>query len=86
MFASIWTISLSFTLIIDYDILVIHFRGGFYLKSQPYKPNESDREVCQKEDFAPKLIERYNMIYVGNLPWDITEDDIKKLFSDCKIS
>jgi squamous cell carcinoma antigen recognized by T-cells 3 len=56
------------------------------LKSQPYKPNESDREVCQKEDFAPKLIERYNMIYVGNLPWDITEDDIKKFFSDCKIS
>ncbi|KAK3140912.1 hypothetical protein QOZ80_5AG0407690 [Eleusine coracana subsp. coracana] len=59
--------------------------GGFYLKIQPYKSNKSDREVRQKEDFAPKLIEGYNRIYAGNLPWDITEDDIKKFFSDCKI-
>lgn len=28
----------------------------------------------------------YNRVYVGNLPWDITEDDVRKLFSDCKIS
>ncbi|XP_062230545.1 phragmoplastin interacting protein 1-like [Phragmites australis] len=54
--------------------------GGFFLKIQPYKYNR------EKEDFAPKLIEGYNRIYVGNLPWDITEDDIKKFFSDCKIS
>jgi squamous cell carcinoma antigen recognized by T-cells 3 len=66
--------------------LLFCFRGGFYLKVQPYKPNKSDREVRQKEDFAPKLIEGYNRIYAGNLPWDITEDDIKKFFSDCKIS
>ncbi|KAL6619781.1 hypothetical protein ACP70R_034920 [Stipagrostis hirtigluma subsp. patula] len=54
--------------------------GGFYLKIQPYKYNR------EKEDFAPKLIEGYNRIYVGNLPWDITEDDLKRFFSDCKIS
>ncbi|WVZ95896.1 hypothetical protein U9M48_041603 [Paspalum notatum var. saurae] len=54
--------------------------GGFYLKIQPYKQNR------EKEDFAPKLIEGYNRIYVGNLPWDITEDDLKKFFSECKIS
>ncbi|OEL15533.1 hypothetical protein BAE44_0023447 [Dichanthelium oligosanthes] len=45
--------------------------GGFYLKIQPYKHNR------EKEDFAPKLIEGYNRIYVGNLPWDITEGDFK---------
>lgn len=54
--------------------------GGFYLKIQPYKHNR------EKEDFAPKLIEGYNRIYVGNLPWDITDDDLKKFFSECKIS
>ena len=31
-------------------------------------------------------MEGYNRIYVGNLSWDITEDDLRKLFSDCKIS
>ncbi|CAL4910649.1 unnamed protein product [Urochloa decumbens] len=54
--------------------------GEFYLKIQPYKHNR------EKEDFAPKFIEGYNRIYVGNLPWDITEDDLKKFFSECKIS
>uniref|UniRef100_A0A0D9WC11 Uncharacterized protein n=1 Tax=Leersia perrieri TaxID=77586 RepID=A0A0D9WC11_9ORYZ len=54
--------------------------GGFYLKIQPYKSNR------EKEDFAPKMIEGYNRVYVGNLAWDITEDDLKKFFSDCKIS
>ncbi|KAF0924089.1 hypothetical protein E2562_008414 [Oryza meyeriana var. granulata] len=54
--------------------------GGFYLKIQPYKANR------EKEDFAPKMIEGYNRVYVGNLAWDITEDDLKKFFSDCKIS
>ncbi|OEL15535.1 hypothetical protein BAE44_0023449 [Dichanthelium oligosanthes] len=38
--------------------------GRFYLKNQTYKHNH------EKEDIAPKLIEGYNRIYVGNLPWD----------------
>ncbi|KAC9501779.1 hypothetical protein E3N88_45729 [Mikania micrantha] len=27
-----------------------------------------------------------DMIYAGNLSWDMTEDELKKFFSDCKIS
>ncbi|CAM0957864.1 unnamed protein product [Alopecurus aequalis] len=61
--------------------------GGFFLKVQPYKANrEKVKSNHEKEDFAPKMIEGYNRMYVGNLAWDITEDDLRKFFSDCKIS
>lgn len=56
--------------------------GGLYLKVQPYKATRSSRS----SDFAPVMVEGYNRIYVGNLSWDITEDDLKKFFSDCRIS
>ncbi|XP_011015683.1 PREDICTED: 28 kDa ribonucleoprotein, chloroplastic-like [Populus euphratica] len=56
--------------------------GGFYLKIQPYKTTK----VSKEPNFAPGIVEGYNRIYVGNLSWDITEDDLKKFFSDCKIS
>ncbi|KAK1698211.1 hypothetical protein QYE76_014908 [Lolium multiflorum] len=61
--------------------------GGFFLKVQPYKANrEKVKSNHEKEDFAPKMIEGYNRMYVGNLAWDITEDDLRRFFSDCKIS
>nr|BAJ97810.1 predicted protein [Hordeum vulgare subsp. vulgare] len=61
--------------------------GGFLLKVQPYKANrEKVKSNHEKEDFAPKMIEGYNRTYVGNLAWDVTEDDLRKFFSDCKIS
>ncbi|KAF9674782.1 hypothetical protein SADUNF_Sadunf10G0162700 [Salix dunnii] len=56
--------------------------GGFYLKIQPYKTTKANK----KPDFAPGIVEGYNRIYVGNLSWNITEDDLKKCFSECKIS
>lgn len=31
-------------------------------------------------------MEGYNRIYAGNLSWEITEDDLRKLFSDCHIT
>lgn len=37
-------------------------------------------------DFTPDIVHGYNRVYVGNLSWDITEDELRKLFSDCKIS
>ncbi|VVA12413.1 PREDICTED: RNA-binding [Prunus dulcis] len=56
--------------------------GELFLKIQPYKATRANKV----SDFAPQIVEGYNRIYVGNLSWDITEDDLKKLFSDCKIS
>ncbi|PIA52991.1 hypothetical protein AQUCO_01000690v1 [Aquilegia coerulea] len=56
--------------------------GGLFLKIQPYKVTRTPK----LPDFAPQLIEGYNRVYVGNLSWDITEDDLRKLFTDCKIS
>ncbi|GAV76060.1 RRM_1 domain-containing protein [Cephalotus follicularis] len=56
--------------------------GELSLKIQPYKTTKAHKS----SDFAPKVVEGYNRIYAGNLSWDITEDDLRKLFSDCKIS
>ncbi|KAI3705584.1 hypothetical protein L1987_75823 [Smallanthus sonchifolius] len=56
--------------------------GGLSLKIQPYKATR-DKKVS---DFAPAMLEGYNRIYVGNLSWDMTEDELKKFFSDCSIS
>ena len=78
--ASLCLLSPLIGLFVSNEMLDNNFRGGLYLKIQPYKHNR------EKEDFAPKLIEGYNRMYVGNLPWDITEDDLKKFFSNCKIS
>lgn len=56
--------------------------GGLYLNIQPYKATRPTKTST----FSPPVIEGYNRIYAGNLSWDITEDDLRKLFSDCKIS
>lgn len=57
--------------------------GGLFLKIVPYKSTKAKKHT---EDFAPSIVEGYNRIYVGNLSWDITEDDLKKFFAGCKIS
>jgi nucleolin len=62
--------------------LVILFRGGFYLKIQPYRTTRANKGA----NFAPGIVEGFNRIYVGNLSWDITDDGLRKFFSDCKIS
>ncbi|GAB2286734.1 hypothetical protein Dimus_021129 [Dionaea muscipula] len=56
--------------------------GGLILKIQPYKSTR-DTEIS---DYSPPVIEGYNRIYVGNLSWDITEEDLRKLLSGCSIS
>ncbi|GMH11547.1 hypothetical protein Nepgr_013388 [Nepenthes gracilis] len=56
--------------------------GGLFLKIQPYKTTRA----AKTSDFSPPIIEGYNRVYVGNLAWDITEDDLRKLLSNCSIS
>ncbi|KAL9266317.1 28 kDa ribonucleoprotein, chloroplastic-like protein [Drosera capensis] len=56
--------------------------GGLFLKIETYK---ATRET-KTSNFAPPIVEGYNRIYVGNLAWDITEDDLRKLFLDSVIS
>ena len=52
------------------------------MKIKPYKGAQKQ----QKSDFSPGIIEGYNRIYVGNLAWEITEEDLRKFFQDCKIA
>ncbi|CAN1798054.1 Phragmoplastin interacting protein 1 [Linum perenne] len=56
--------------------------GGFFLKVKPYKTTQQ----TIVPDFVPQVVKGYNRIYVGNLAWDITEENIKNFFADCKIS
>ncbi|KAL1541883.1 protein gar2-like [Salvia divinorum] len=55
--------------------------GGFFLKIQPFKPGKENK----LPNFAPSVEEGYNRIYVGNLSWDITKDDLKNTLAGCAI-
>ncbi|KAL3640455.1 hypothetical protein CASFOL_015423 [Castilleja foliolosa] len=55
--------------------------GGLFLKIQPFKSSK----VTKSPNFFPSVMEGYNRIYVGNLSWDVTEDDLRKLFTNCTI-
>lgn len=57
-------------------------RGGLFLKIQSYK----SAKAIKVSNFSPNMVEGYNRVYVGNLSWNVTEDDLKKVFSDCSIS
>ncbi|CAJ2631037.1 unnamed protein product [Trifolium pratense] len=52
--------------------------GGLFLRIQPYKATQATR-------FTPELKEGYNRIYVGSLSWEITEEELRKFFSNCNI-
>eukprot|EP01018_Ginkgo_biloba_P020679 Gb_35169 [translate_table: standard] len=59
--------------------------GGLYLKIQQCRSCRSLKNDKQT-DFEPSKVDGSNRAYIGNLAWDITEDDLKELFIDCKIS
>ncbi|QCE08776.1 nucleolin [Vigna unguiculata] len=56
--------------------------GGLFLKIQPYKATRANKT----SDFAPEILEGYNRVYVGNLSWDITEEELRKFFNNCEIT
>ncbi|KAM3376221.1 phragmoplastin interacting protein 1 [Capsicum galapagoense] len=56
--------------------------GGLFLKIQSYK----SARAIKVSNFSPNMVKGYNRVYVGNLSWNVAEDDLKKLFSDCSIS
>ncbi|XP_020210611.1 nucleolin 2 isoform X2 [Cajanus cajan] len=56
--------------------------GGLFLRIQPYKATRASKT----SNFAPEMLEGYNRIYVGNLSWDITEEELRKFFKNCDIA
>ncbi|XP_031115230.1 nucleolin 1 [Ipomoea triloba] len=60
--------------------------GGLFLKIKPHNSSRVNKGVNKVSNFSPAVVEGYNRIYAGNLSWEITEDDLRKLFSDCHIT
>ncbi|KAI4384462.1 hypothetical protein MLD38_002617 [Melastoma candidum] len=56
--------------------------GGLFLKIKPYKSSRTAKSA----DLSIPVVEGYNRVYIGNLSWDITEDNVKSFFSGCSIS
>lgn len=52
------------------------------MKIQPFK----SARVNKVPNFSPSVLEGYNRIYIGNLSWDVTENDLRKLFADCTVA
>ncbi|CAH9126572.1 unnamed protein product [Cuscuta epithymum] len=57
--------------------------GGLFLKVQAYNPFRSKNKVS---NFSSTAVDGYYRIYIGNLSWEITEDDLRNLFSGCQIA
>ncbi|KAJ0246939.1 Uncharacterized protein HA466_0174030 [Hirschfeldia incana] len=61
--------------------------GDRYLTIQQYvKTTPSVPRPRTSSGFVPEMVEGYHRVYIGNLAWDTTERDIRKLFSDCVIN
>ncbi|CAH2064061.1 unnamed protein product, partial [Thlaspi arvense] len=61
--------------------------GDRYLTIQQYvKTTTSVPRRRTSSGFVPEMVDGYHRVYIGNLAWDTTERDIRKLFSDCVIN
>ncbi|XP_010427303.1 PREDICTED: RNA-binding protein 34-like isoform X2 [Camelina sativa] len=62
--------------------------GDRFLTIQQYVKTSTPSIPRRKTSsgFAPEMVDGYNRVYIGNLAWDTTERDIRKLFSDCVIT
>lgn len=59
--------------------------GGRFLKIQQCRTHRSSKND-KPAGFVPTKVDKSNRAYIGNLAWDIAEDDLKVVFGDCKIS
>lgn len=59
--------------------------GGRFLKIQQCRSHRSSKND-KPVGFVPTKVDKSNRAYIGNLAWDIAEDDLKDVFRDCKIS
>lgn len=59
--------------------------GGRFLKIQQCRTRRSSKND-KPAGFEPTKVDKSNRAYIGNLAWDIAEDDLKVVFRDCKIS
>lgn len=59
--------------------------GGRFLKIQQCRSHRSSKND-KAVGFVPTKVDKSNRAYIGNLAWDIAEDDLKDVFRDCKIS
>lgn len=59
--------------------------GGRFLKIQQCRTHRSSKND-KPAGFEPTKADKSNRAYIGNLAWDIAEDDLKVVFRDCKIS
>eukprot|EP00252_Welwitschia_mirabilis_P013448 TRINITY_DN29579_c0_g1_i1.p1 TRINITY_DN29579_c0_g1~~TRINITY_DN29579_c0_g1_i1.p1 ORF type:complete len:457 (-),score=111.87 TRINITY_DN29579_c0_g1_i1:333-1703(-) len=59
--------------------------GGRFLKIQRCR-NLKGTGTGKITKFEPSVRGNYNRAYIGNLDWNITEDDLYELFKDCEVS
>eukprot|EP00250_Pteridium_aquilinum_P020080 c24696_g1_i2 orf=99-1244(+) len=60
--------------------------GDRFLKIQPSAPKSKEAVKKEVYNVPPSKTEGYTRAYIGNLSWDITEEDIREFFKDCKIN
>ncbi|RRT53682.1 hypothetical protein BHE74_00022582 [Ensete ventricosum] len=66
-------------------LVLLYFRGNRFVKVERCRLCPQRKRKFEFLD-EPKKVDGCFSAYVGNLSWDVTEDDIRDCFKDSKIS